>query len=488
MGVLCDYAAERAVLAGVCRYGEDAYLDIVDMMRPTTFVVDTNKVIWKCLDKIFKEQTGVTIDVPTILSASADLGLSNTFKVKEEAMHLSGIIQMPVELNNVRKFAAKVSKLEVARSLREQLGVAQEGMLDVTGNESIFEIIGKAELDFSSLIKDDVGSAPKRLGNESTREHIEYLANNPIHQIGISTGFPAYDAAIGGGLRPATVNVLAARPKCGKTLLSDNMGYFIASQNIPVLNLDTEMTMEDHLYRTLAMVSRVPINDIERGVFGNDAAKKYAVDEALNKLESVPYYHRSIAGKSFEDQLCVIRRWINKEVGLNLDGTAKPCVIIYDYLKLMDAQGISSDMKEYQLLGFMMTTLHNFAHRYNLPILAFMQLNRDGIDKEDTSAASGSDRIIWLCSNFSILKIKSPEEIAMDGQGAGNRKLKVIVSRHGAGMDSKDYINCNMEGWCARITEGETRFEIERKKGSSSNNDGGIVPEVEDDDIQFPSE
>ena len=28
MGVLCDIAAERAVLAGICKYGEDAYLEI----------------------------------------------------------------------------------------------------------------------------------------------------------------------------------------------------------------------------------------------------------------------------------------------------------------------------------------------------------------------------------------------------------------------------------------------------------------------------
>ena len=97
------------------------------------------------------------------------------------------------------------------------------------------------------------------------------------------------------------------------------------------------------------------------------------------------------------------------------DGTAKDCVIVYDYLKLMDSQGISQDLKEYQVLGFMMTSLHNFAVRYKVPILGFIQLNRDGITKETTDTASGSDRIIWLCSNFSIFKRKSDEEIADDG-------------------------------------------------------------------------
>lgn len=99
-----------------------------------------------------------------------------------------------------------------------------------------------------------------------------------------------------------------------------------------------------------------------------------------------------------------MRRWLVKDVGLNDDGTAKDCVIFYDYIKLMDTAGLSQDVKEYQLLGFMMTSLHNFAVKYKVPIVAFIQLNRDGINKESTDTASGSDRIVWLCSNFTIFK------------------------------------------------------------------------------------
>jgi len=171
-------------------------------------------------------------------------------------------------------------------------------------------------------------------------------------------------------------------------------------------------------------------------------------------------YHKSIAGKPFEDQLAIMRRWLVKEVGLNDDGTAKDCVIFYDYIKLMDSAGISQDLKEYQVLGFMMTSLHNFAVRYKVPIMAFIQLNRDGITKESTDSASGSDRIIWLCSNFTIFKRKSDEEIAEDGPSNGNRKLVPLISRHGGGLDDNDYINCNMKGWCAKITEGRTRLEV----------------------------
>lgn len=149
----------------------------------------------------------------------------------------------------------------------------------------------------------------------------------------------------------------------------------------------------------------------------------------------------------------------------------------------MDTQGMSQDLKEYQVLGFMMTALHNFATRYKVPIVAFVQLNRDGITKESTDTASGSDRIVWLCSNFSIFKRKSDEEIAEDGPISGNRKLIPIISRHGGGLDDNDYINCHMKGWCAKISEGSTKLEL---LSNNKNNKSGFMVDNNEKDQSIP--
>ena len=90
----------------------------------------------------------------------------------------------------------------------------------------------------------------------------------------------------------------------------------------------------------------------------------------------------------------------------------------------MGSEGISSSMQEYQVLGFQITQLHNFMVKYDVPCLSFVQLNRDGITKESTDVVSGSDRLIWLCTSFSIFKMKSEEEIAEDKiEKRKNRKL-----------------------------------------------------------------
>jgi replicative DNA helicase len=486
--VLCDTAAERAVLSGICCYGDSAYLDIADIIQETTFTVDSNKIIYRCLKKIFESEQKSSIDIAIIFSTAEELGLSSLFSRKEEVQHLKAILDFPVNIENVRKFAAKIRKLEIGRLLRHQLDKAQDKLLEITGSETVGSILGIAEeaiFDFSALLS-DTDNNPVMIGDK-LEEYIDQLVNNPIDQVGIPTGFPVYDQAIGGGLRKSTINVIAARPKTGKTLLSDNMGFYIANKlKIPVLNMDTEMTKEDHINRVIAMITEIEINHIETGKFQDSPNKVIKIKEAVESLKETPLYYKSIAGKSFEDQLSIMRRWLVKEVGLNNDGTAKDCVIFYDYLKLMDTQGMTQDLKEYQVLGFMMTALHNFASKYKVPIVAFIQLNRDGITKESTDTASGSDRIIWLCSNFSIFKRKSPEEISEDGPENGNRKLVPLVSRHGGGLDDNDYINCHMKGWCAKITEGKTKLEI--VKNSKTDRDGFIVNDNETGNEEIPFE
>ena len=485
--VLADPSAERAVLSGICKYGEETYLDIADIVQETSFTIDSNSTIFKCLKEICEKQHHASIDIASIYSVAQELGLSDLLSDKDEVQHLRSILDFPVNKDNIRKFAAKIRKLQIARLLYTQLEEAKNKLSEVTGSESVSSIIGIAEdavFDFTSLVNDN-DNAPLCIGNDID-EYIKNLSLNQVDQVGIPTGFPVYDQSIGGGLRRGTVNIIAARPKTGKTLLADNMGVYISSNlQVPVLNMDTEMNKEDHINRILAMMTETEINQIETGKFSNSQDKKNKLQKAAEKLKNTRLYYKSIAGRPFEEQLSIMRRWIVKDVGLNDDGSAKPCVIFYDYLKLMDSQGMSQDMKEYQVLGFMMTALHNFATKYKVPIVAFIQLNRDGISKESTDTASGSDRIIWLCSNFTIFKRKSDEEIAEDGPTEGNRKLVPLISRHGGGLDDNDYINCHMQGWCAKITEGRTKLEVVNNIDNTKTSNKFNINDDEETSIPF---
>ena len=50
--ILADPSAERAVLSGICKYGESLYLDIADILQEASFTIDSNKLIFGCIKHI----------------------------------------------------------------------------------------------------------------------------------------------------------------------------------------------------------------------------------------------------------------------------------------------------------------------------------------------------------------------------------------------------------------------------------------------------
>ena len=122
----------------------------------------------------------------------------------------------------------------------------------------------------------------------------------------------------------------------------------------------------------------------------------------------------------------------------------------------------AKNFQEYQLLGFMITEFVNLAQKYKIPIFCLIQSNRSGIDKIDTSILAGGDRIGWMASSLSDFKIKTPEELELDGAELGNRKLSVLKSRFGPGLLPGDYINFIFNGAISKITESKTHFEVRR--------------------------
>jgi hypothetical protein len=232
-------------------------------------------------------------------------------------------------------------------------------------------------------------------------------------------------------------------------------------------------------------MSGVPINEIATGQFTNDDDKMEQVEKAVEKIESIPYSYTSVAGRPFEQILNIIKRWLMQEVGTDECGKTNDCVVVYDYLKLMSSASITHNIQEYQALGFQITALHNLCVKYDFPCIAFVQLNRDGITKETTDTVSGSDRLIWLCTSFSIFKKKSPEELAEDGPSAGNRKLVPVVARHGAGLDDGDYINMDMMGEHAKLIELKTRNEFKKQPdGDTGLIDSDSLEDIANDEFE----
>lgn len=473
-----DPHAERGALAGVFQYGVDAFVDADDLVTERSFAVGNNGLWYRCLRHGFGQDPDWRPDVASVLAHARTLGLADTLDAPDEVTFLRALGNMPVRPENVRKLAAKVRKLEVTRAA---YGVVEEiaaGLEGVTGEESgqaILSLLEQPVYQFRDRLGDGQDADPKGLG-DGLELWLEHLAANPVQTIGLPTGYRRLDRAIGGGLRKNSITLFGARSGMGKTFVGMNIGIrlacgagydwpaFDSRERVPVLYLDTEMDEEDHRYRNLANLSGCPTDLLERGVFDKDLKFSKAVREAAARLRDVPYDVKAVAGQPFEDTLAVMRRWVQRKVGLGPDGKAKDCLIVFDYLKLMDAGGITKNLQEFQLLGFMMTGLHNFSVRYGVPILAFCQLNRDGITSAETNAVGGSDRLLWLASNLVFHMPQTDEEVADQlhfpaGQ-RWNYKWVALKTRRGAGLRRDDFINIRTDFAVGRITEGPTKTEM----------------------------
>ena len=78
---LQDLASERAVLAALCQYGLDCYLEI-DFVDADHFTDDMNQLLFHCVHKSVSENSKV--ELASILSAANSLGVHESLNNKQE--------------------------------------------------------------------------------------------------------------------------------------------------------------------------------------------------------------------------------------------------------------------------------------------------------------------------------------------------------------------------------------------------------------------
>ena len=447
---LIDNAAERAVLAGICRYGLEAIVDI-DFIKSEHFANETNQLLFRCLKDII--DTDQKIEYMSILSTAEKFGIFDILAKNSEITFIRSLFQLPIEKTNIPMFAAKLAKLKLARDISQELRSCDIKINLINGSESVSDIISLIEdplMNITMSAYKDVENDPKIIGDQLD-EYLQYLEENPVDFLGIPTGMPIFDEATGGGIRRKTVALVAARTGVGKSVVATNVGLHVSEElSIPTLYLDTEMDLQSQQSRMLANLSNVKINTIARGKFADRLSDKNNVKKASERLKNIPMYHISVAGASFDSIISIIKRWLHKHVGVDENGKTKDCLVIYDYFKLMSSAGLSAAMAEYQALGFQITQLSDFCITHDIPCLAFVQLNRD-------NDIAQSDRLSWLASTVVKFEPKSAEELADDGQENGNRKIVILKARHGENLEFGDYINVKMNGATAKISELHTR-------------------------------
>lgn len=458
-GKLVDIGAERAVLSALARYGSNFLLEIDDIIDAKTFTKDIHACTFNCFSKVLANSS--QIDIPSVLSASNELGVSRFFEKTADLNALKAMWDFPILAPNAINLAKRIKRLQIARDCQQKLRDAWSSLQSLNGDEPIDEILDRFEgpiIELSTSLNTGADNNPIKL-LEDAPEYFEYLADNPVSSIALSLGYPLLDAALGFPLRRKTVSLGSSRTSEGKSHLAKAICLHNARKGIPTLLFDSEMDKDAQVNRSIAEVTRVDLRSLETGQFGlNEENKQLVLREAKN-LKDIPFYYMDCGGQTFDNILRIARRWIHNVVGKDENGNTKDCLIAYDYFKLTNSSQLNG-LAEHDALGYQINQAHQFCKKYDVPLFTLVQLNRSGITDESLGAIAQSDKLSQNATTVFMFKPKSPEEVQEDGPENGNMKFIPLKTRFGSNISGGDYVCFQREGQFSTFREIKLKSQI----------------------------
>jgi len=465
-----EIISERNVLGALVKSPQRFFASMA-ILSIRDFSDQTCRVVYRAIDKIFSDDPSAegAIDSFVLENRIANDAAEYYARSRAEIEEAIGFILEVPEIND-RDFKVSVRDVvrnSVLRRATDKLEIIQQDLPGCTDHEDMLAHLEREVMSFTTeaVTRTDIvvmGDEYKKFVAQRERDAIDGTL-----RIGISTGHPSWDSAIGGGMRDGTLHVVAARSKMGKSWLALDVADNVARMNIPVLYLDTELENNYQSDRRVAQKARIPINAIERALYLKNPIQRAKMKQALEDFEKYPIHYVDVKGWSIDRIISAIRKFYAQYVGKKMTvGGYEQGLVVYDYMKLMRSKDKGRD-QEYEALGYRMTLLHDLMGEYNNPMLTPAQQNRDGLDKQDESTVSGSDRIIHLCDSFSILAafndvelINRHEQVAdfdtipvptanggvtMEKPVVYNTKFKVVVCRQGPGTPGDSYIATYMD-------------------------------------------
>ena len=447
--------AERAILSILMQQPEMLY-EIDDVLDASDFTNGGAQVIYGLIKDIVLKDKDATIDSYTLVTEAETTGVDQFLELTQNGALIDAIAATKVKPSSLGRHVEAVKTMTIKRNSIGMLDSLKDDVEDFSGHA----------VDLKNLIEDRVFREMRALdsGDEEIvriDDGFEETINNYAEMnsiLGLDVGMPRWQKDCG-GIRNGTVTGVFARAKTGKSQFSAYCGAQAAIfQQLPTLYLDTELQLRDQQMRLCSILSGIPFDKVESGSWKNNKAQLEKIKESFGLVKDSPFFYKNIAGRSVNHVIPVIRKFVHKYVGESKGDEVK-CLIVYDYIKLMNMDDIKS-AAEWQVLGFLLSAIHDVAAQLNVPILALGQLNREALRMDNEYTVSGSDRIVHNLDSLTIFRAKKQEEVEHDGSRRGTHIFKVAVARKGPGHPDGDHINVKFDKSCGQFVEDKRNSEV----------------------------
>lgn len=345
----------------------------------------------------------------------------------KELLYLAGLEQ-PLSVANAVYYHDKLIEYARKKELKKTIAQMNDAIKDVTVTaseladkalESISEAMQKTATRESPIIEnilpdylDDLDKRMKDYDNGTS--------------VMVDTGLRNVDALMGPMMGGELV-VLAARPGCGKSALSQQIAEHVAMDNkIPAAYFSLEMSKYQHLDRMLASKEVISLGDLRIG--------KISKAQSSQIIDVCGFYHDiplAIYDNAFSKSQ--IHSYMRREFANR--GTK---FFVIDYLGLMAGLGGDKDRARWEKVGEESSVLKRMARELDAVVMLCVQLNRDAEEQEPNKSMlrdsgeieQNSDRIIFIY----------PDRDAKDDSNSEKRHLAIKIDKNRNGAVGKEFI------------------------------------------------
>jgi replicative DNA helicase len=354
-----DTSTERALIGSILILPE--MLDEVEpLLRPGDFLDPHHQMIYDAILGLWHRARAVDAQLlASELAGNKWLGDAGGFNWIMEmatavptaihAPHYAKIIAGLATRRNIIRAGSEVAQLGFSDSEADHIAEAERIIMRATERRD-----ARAALTMRQVLEDSLTAIDKAQGGAKR---------------GMETGYPDVDHTLG-GLRPAELLILAARPSMGKTALATCIAMKVARNNNPVMFASLEMSAIDLGDRMLSVKSGVSLHRMRNGTISHDDRQK--IVESSAEMASWPLFINDRSSQSISEIASQAHR-MKRSGDLSL--------IVVDYLQLI--KPADSRAPREQQVSEIARGLKRIAKDVEVPVLALCQLNRQaeqGVD------------------------------------------------------------------------------------------------------------
>ncbi len=486
--------AEQSVLGSILLDNE-VYGNLEGTLTAEQFYKEAHRKIFRAMERLHRH--GEPMDLVTL---TEELRQAGDLEGVGSVAYLVGLVDSVPTAAYAESYARIVHEKATLRDLIGAGGRIMQAAYDQSGPlEEVLDSAEKAVFDLTTRKRRSNFEGMRTLVTETFQEINERFAS-PDPVSGLKVGFKELDN-ITGGLQPASLNVLAARPSMGKTALALTIGLNAAlKEGASVGIFSLEMSAVQLVQRMLCADARVDMTRVRSGSLTDRDFQRLA--DSAGRMSEARIFIDDHSDMTVMELRSRARR-LQAEHGLDL--------LIIDYLQLMSGSSRSTSENRQQEISAISRGLKGLARELDVPVLVLSQLSRAVESRpnkrpmlSDLRECVTGDTLVNLADGRRVpiaeLVGQRPDVLAMDAGGkivtamsdkvwpVGERPVfEVRLAGGRVRRTTAEHLWYSFDGWqpLSRMAPG-TRVAIARQfSGARSSAESQATGTSEDSDLYW---